>query len=510
MSKPKDDGKKDESPPLDIQTEIKMLSYTATLKDLEIEDLKNRNKELRETICNMEKEVTEMKGAYVLSLKTEKTIRHLQEAVDHSEKEIEKLREERRAKEREWAEERDRLKHKFETDVQGHKSQLVSYEKKIENVNNLQNMVEKQEEQIKQLEIEKERLKIEADERVKNKEIRNQIKFSELKKKMMENIQETQKNVTQLNIEYMDVSTKLTLLQNHQLLIELEYQSQQIEELIIKKENLEKRVFELTQDIEVHKEVELALAAKNKKYAETIKNLERSQSHNPNESEINLMNSSSNLNLINDSSSLHKPLYVNSGLKEFHMINALEKKIMKLEASLKKKGEDYSKLKSNFEYLEDKLKSYEKKFAGLFYLFEEGLKRFSEDDEVINNRDIYVNLESIKRGDFSNLTSSEQYSIIVLLMKYLIPLINPNDLKGSDFGMAKDFDNVNIKYHMSKKFKEDPMLKKVFSTNKNTMMHSIRKSLENLPLISNTSLTNSKTKSNLLLMSNDKHSKSII
>jgi hypothetical protein len=199
-------------------------------------------------------------------------------------------------------------------------------------------MVEKQEEQIKQLEIEKERLKIEADERVKNKEIRNQIKFSELKKKMMENIQETQKNVTQLNIEYMDVSTKLTLLQNHQLLIELEYQSQQIEELIIKKENLEKRVFELTQDIEVHKEVELALAAKNKKYAETIKNLERSQSHNPNESEINLMNSSSNLNLINDSSSLHKPLYVNSGLKEFHMINALEEKKMKLEASLKKKG----------------------------------------------------------------------------------------------------------------------------------------------------------------------------
>ena len=40
--------------------------------------------------------------------------------------------------------------------------------------------------------------------------------------KIEENIQETQKNVTQLNIEYMDVSTKLTLLQNHQLLIEME------------------------------------------------------------------------------------------------------------------------------------------------------------------------------------------------------------------------------------------------------------------------------------------------
>ena len=39
------------------------------------------------------------------------------------------------------------------------------------------------------------------------------------------------------------------------------------------------------------------------------------------------------------------------------------KKIMKLEASLKKKGEDYSKLKSNFEFLEDKLKNSERIFS---------------------------------------------------------------------------------------------------------------------------------------------------
>ena len=35
---------------------------------------------------------------------------------------------------------------------------------------------------------------------------KNEIKFSDLKRKMMDNIQETQKNVTQLNIEYMDGS----------------------------------------------------------------------------------------------------------------------------------------------------------------------------------------------------------------------------------------------------------------------------------------------------------------
>ena len=49
---------------------------------------------------------------------------------------------------------------------------------------------------------------------------------------MMDNINQTQSKVTELNIQYMDVSTKLTLLQNHQLLIKLEYKSQQNDELI--------------------------------------------------------------------------------------------------------------------------------------------------------------------------------------------------------------------------------------------------------------------------------------
>ena len=42
----------------------------------------------------------------------------------------------------------------------------------------------------------------------------------------------------------------LILLQNHQLLIELEYQSQQVEELIKKKEINENKIFQLQRDIE--------------------------------------------------------------------------------------------------------------------------------------------------------------------------------------------------------------------------------------------------------------------
>ncbi len=80
----------------------------------------------------------------------------------------------------------------------------------------------------------------------KQKDIKNEIKFSNLKKKMKEKIDQIQAKETELNVQYMDVSTKLTLLQNHQLLIQLEYQSQQLDEINAEKDELEKKVFELT------------------------------------------------------------------------------------------------------------------------------------------------------------------------------------------------------------------------------------------------------------------------
>ena len=78
----------------------------------------------------------------------------------------------------------------------------------------------------------------------KGRDIKKQIKFNNLKNKMKEKIEQIQARETELNIQYMDVSTKLTLLQNNHLLIQLEYQLQQLDEITAKKESLEKKVFE--------------------------------------------------------------------------------------------------------------------------------------------------------------------------------------------------------------------------------------------------------------------------
>ena len=60
---------------------------------------------------------------------------------------------------------------------------------------------------------------------------------------MIDNLKETQKNVTKLNIEYMDVSNKLTLLQNNELILKIEYQSNKIEELEKNNKILKDKIF---------------------------------------------------------------------------------------------------------------------------------------------------------------------------------------------------------------------------------------------------------------------------
>ena len=59
---------------------------------------------------------------------------------------------------------------------------------------------------------------------------------------MMDSVNETQAKAGELNYHYMDISSKLTTLQNHQFLVQLEYQEQELIKLIEKNEILNKRV----------------------------------------------------------------------------------------------------------------------------------------------------------------------------------------------------------------------------------------------------------------------------
>jgi hypothetical protein len=286
-------------------------------------------------------------------------------------------------------------------------------------------------------------------------------------------------------------------------LIQLEYQSQQLDEITAKKEALEKKVFELTKDIEIHKEVELSLAEKNKKLKNENNKLKNnsvvlnnnSNINNFNNSNSNLNNSStdnkksknlaintSNTNNITEddkSSENHQVINTNSfnnisttvennsniGNSNFNnMLNnnaysrmlSLERKVLNLEKKLMNSKKEYNLMKDKYEYIEKILRNYEKKYSGLFNFFEDCLDQFFNDEELTNNQEIFVNIDSIRKCDFSNLNKEEKYSTLIILMKYLMPLMDSsNVLKQNQNNNSAN--NVNLKFYLANKnnFQED-------------------------------------------------------
>jgi len=483
MSKPQEAKVEAPSPPIDLLSENKILSYTINIREEEIEQIKKLNVDLRNKLEVKDKEVKELQEKFIQTFKNEKTIKQISEELEQAKKDNERQVEITRQKEREFEMETARVNKAHDLDILNLKNLLDTNSKKIEAVNQISQLNEVFKEKINKLEEEKEKIRNDYEEKFKSKEIKNEIKFSDLKKKMMDNIQETQKNVTQLNIEYMDVSTKLTLLQNHQLLIELEFQSQQIQELLKKKDMLEKKVFELSRDIEIHKEVEVSLAEKNRKLNNMIKKNNFKQTSDDENNFNNNLNTNQNLNNISNVDSHSRSLANLNAARDFSLINNLEKKVIKLEASLKKKGDELNKFRSNFEFLEDKLKTYERKYTGIFFLFDEGLRQLASDEILQNNSDIYINFDNIINGDFSNFSSYEKYSLLVVLMKYIFPLVNPNELIKSEY-TSHNLDNSKIRYQISKKYLDDPFIGKVLQTTKGTMIQHIRKNIDQLPNIS--------------------------
>ena len=251
--------------PIDFQVESKNLQYTITLKDQEIDLLQKENQHKKEYINKLEEEIGNLRKDYIKAYELENTIKKNHNKIEKQEKEIENLHNQIEIQKKKSEEEKRQIEQNFQDEIQQLKVVIESSKQKVEMANQL--TAENQEllKQVDTLKTNNENIIKKHITENKTKDVKNEIKFTNLKKKMKEKIDQIQAKETELNVQYMDVSTKLTLLQNHQLLIQLEYQSQQLDEINAKKEELEKRLFELTKDIEIHKEVELSLAEKNKK-----------------------------------------------------------------------------------------------------------------------------------------------------------------------------------------------------------------------------------------------------
>ena len=451
---------KEENSPLNIESQ--KIALALSKKNIEISFLKRQITEKMKYIAAIQSELFALKKFYSDSSKLKQELDRANEKSEQQEKQIESLKQKIIDQHKDFTEEKRILEKKHLTEISKLRVSIDSYIQKTlrSNMNELDN--EKLNIQIAQLRKKHDFLIKKSEQDAIQQEIQNKMKFTKLKDKMIENINMTKEEVTELNMKYMDVSTKLTLLQNHQLLVQLEvqldYQSQQLDESTKKIELLEKKIFDLNKDLEVHKEVEVAFAEKNKKLKEELKKSrkyekkeiklsEENGSNNNNKSlgDSNIQQSS-NISLISNNSNINK---MNNN--DYTRIINLEKKVISLEKKLELKKKEYNDLKEKNEHIENMIKNKEKKYSGLYNFLEESLNNFFVDEKLINSKDIYINNESLKKFDFSNLTKQEKYSTLIILMKYLMPLIyDEQEVLNSNNSFT---DKFKIKYHFPKENK---------------------------------------------------------
>ena len=349
------------------------------------------------------------------------------------------------------------------------------FNQRIEIMNQIdeENRIDKEE--IKILKEKNEKLKIDSENKLRTQQINNEIKYNELKSKMLENLKETQRNVTKLNIQYMNVSDKLTILQNNELITQIEFQSQKIGELEENIKTLKAQISSLENELLIHRNVELNLA--NKLKNKVIKNKKLNSENNINDSNSIKENSFSNIfknqkepftnrlikSYLNKSNS--NSIYGGFNDSNTIFISGQEKKINNLEKIIENKNNDIISLKNQLVDSRLKIANYEKKYSGLFNFFEDCLNRFFNDEEIKKNQNFFINIDSIKKCDFTIFSNEEKYKLLVLIMKYLLPIINLNFNSNCNIGeniFKTNLNVINTKYNQTQNFLNDSFLKKAF------------------------------------------------
>ena len=535
MSKKKDRDKKDA--PIDYQLATKNLQYTIVIKDTDIDRLKNENNNKKNYILSLEGEISKLRAEAINAFELENKLRKALITNEKLQKESDNFNNYLMELNKKHEEEKKRIEHTYQSEINHLRVTMDAYIEKVKLTNQLLSDKEKLEKDLEQANNKNQEIISKNKEALTTIQIRNGIKFTNLKNKMTENILKTKNKVTELNLQYMDVSSKLTLLQNHQLLIQLEYQTQQIDDLKAKNKSLEKKIYDLSKEIEIHKEVEISLAEKNKDLntiaekskknnfsissyggKETVKNkkIMKFNTNNNLNTTSNIINSNTNIknnyfndedkvleennkiyrktisfnNIKNNKSNLTSNININSSNSVFNsnifnsnnngsyninnlnsdqsrIIN-LEKKVINLGKKLASSKKECNDLKDKNEFIERVLQNYENKYTGLFNYLEECLNNFYNDEELKNNKEIYVNIDSIQKGDFSKLNKEEKYSTLIILMKYLTPLMNSKNFNNR----SNSIDNINLK------FRELNNSKKILS-NSNRKIKKIKKYIMN-------------------------------
>ena len=478
-----------------------MENYNGNINNLEIQIrnekkkiivMKKYIKELEEAYLNLESEYSILKTRYNSIVSKESDLKNLEISVNHKNKEIIQLKEiiqDLKIKHEQYV---SKMDIQYERDVNQVKYFNESNLNKIELSTKIEKLNQLMYNKILQLENIIKTFEKKENERMIKKEIEFEKKLNETKKRMLDYIN-FGTNGKRINGRFSNLREKLNYLNHKELMNELEFQSFQIEDLLKQREHLDKIILEYKNDVKIHGEIEKKLAKKNKRYTDIIKVLSF-QNDFLNDNNINNSRNLKNERSIdlNKTPRLNKIIYSNSNRSIY-----LTKPISSQKESmfLQKEVENY---KNKYYTLKDRLDSIYNQFSNIINLLDATLDKIYNDNNFSKIKEFYINIDDFKKCDFENLNPEQKYSIIVLIIRNLLPILNINHINNLDIKYKKiktifcddkfvltpkleknsqkySFDlskesflknqstNNNNKKNNSQRFKEFPSLKKTYS-----------------------------------------------
>ena len=504
-------------------------------KDETLVKFKELNDNLNEEVQKLTKENNDLKYQMNFFSQIESKLKNSEDKVKKLEKEIEEYKVKKSEAEKKFEEELAKLTLKREYEEQKNKKNMDIYNQKMSVIHQIELENSIYSEEVNDLKEKNKKLKNLTKEKIESLKVENQIKFGQLKQKMLDKLIETKKNVTNLNVEYLDISSKITALQNHELLSQIEMQSQEIKSLTKENKELKKKIFDLENNIDIHEKVELSLMSKMKKEKSEVKNSNikvknfgkseknllsslsknnynlktrneyfSERNHNPdnnidfsssiipinNNSSYGLLINSNNNNMYK-TENIFKHVQSKSSISNRKKINIKDIEVAsnnelslsgcfptmggstfskteskhKYELMLNFKNAEIEKLKNTIENLKNQLSQYFDKYKGLFNFLEECLNDFFDNNEIINSKCCDINIENIRKFNFSDFTKQEKYSLLVLLMKNLLPLITLNFNSNCNLGnniFTTNLNLIDLKFNPTDHYLNDKLLRRAF------------------------------------------------
>ena len=233
------------------QSERKIKEYIQ-----EIESLKNYITKLESTIRELKTKNAELNRRNVSLIEIEHINERLYQDKKSLKNKIENLEKEILKTIKDKDTEKRINETKLENEIIYYKGVRDTGLAKIVAADNIIKLNEIQHNYIVKIEKEVSDLKNENDIKMRQLKIEHEQNYKKLKKKMIDYIKQSQKEMEKSNASNIELYSKFSLLYKNQMLDELESQNQQILELLKEKEKQDRKIYALTEEIIVHDSVE--------------------------------------------------------------------------------------------------------------------------------------------------------------------------------------------------------------------------------------------------------------